>query len=79
MHKPSKSSTVSHTNLYQIIFKENIQLAFPNVESILWLFLSLIVTNYTGERSLKNIKNQLRSTMTQTKLSSLNILCIKNG
>ncbi|GIX92659.1 zinc finger MYM-type protein 1 [Caerostris extrusa] len=39
-HKPSKNSTLSHTDLYQIIFKENIQVAFPNVESILRLFLS---------------------------------------
>ncbi|GIY73127.1 zinc finger MYM-type protein 1 [Caerostris extrusa] len=80
-HKPSKNSPLSHTDLYQIIFKENIQVAFPNVESILRLFLSLIVTNCTGERTfsrLKNIKNQLRSTMTRTRLSSLSILCVEN-
>ncbi|GIY68004.1 hypothetical protein CDAR_28161 [Caerostris darwini] len=51
-HKPFKNSTLSPTDLYQIIFKENIQVAFPDVESILPLFLSLIVTNCTGESCL---------------------------
>ena len=33
-HKSSKKSTLSHTELYQIIFKENIQVAFP--EARMW-------------------------------------------
>ena len=67
--------------LYQIICKEKIHTAFPNVEAILRLFLSLIVTNCLGERSflrLKRIKNELRSTMSQERLSALSILCIES-
>ena len=55
--------------------------AFPNVEAILRLFLSLMVTNCSVERSfsrLKSIKNKLRSTMSQERLSALRILCIES-
>lgn len=41
----------------------------------------MIVTNCTGERSfskLKRIKNDLRSTIRQTRLNSLSLLCIEN-
>ena len=60
--------------------KEKIHTAFPNVEAILRLFLSLMVTNCSGERSfsrLKGIKNKLRSTMSQER-SALSILCIES-
>ena len=65
----------------QVKFKKKIRVAIPNVESILRLFLSLKVTNCTGERSfsrLKNIKNELRTTTTQMKFSALSLLCIEN-
>ena len=80
-HKPEEKSHMSHTDLYQIIYKENIQMAFPNVEAILRLFLTLMVTNCSGERSfssLKRIKNELRSSMSQERLSALSILCIES-
>ena len=70
-----------HGDLYQIMCKEKIHTAFPNVKAILRLFLSLLVINSTGERSfarLKSIKNELRSTMSQEMLSALSILCIEN-
>ena len=50
----------------QIIKHGKIQAVFPNVETILRLFLCLVVTNCSGERSfskLKRIKSVLRSTM----------------
>ena len=59
--------------------KEKIRTAFANVEAILRLFLSLLVTNSSEERSfskLKSIKNELRSTMSQKRLSAHSILCI---
>ncbi|XP_077970538.1 uncharacterized protein LOC144425104 [Styela clava] len=68
--------SLSHGDLYEIICKEKIHTAFPNVEAILRLFLSLMVTNCSGERSfsrLKSIKNKLRSTMSQERLSVLSI------
>ena len=66
-----QSISLSHENLYQIMCKEKIHTAFPNVEAILRLFRSLMVTNYSGERSLsrlKSIKNELRSTTSQERL-----------
>ena len=68
-------------NLYQIICKEKIHTAFSNMEAILRLFLSLMVTNCSGKRSFsrfKSIKNKLRSTMSQKRLSALSILCIES-
>ena len=73
--------SLSHGDLYQIMCKEKIHIAFPNVEAILRLFLSLMVTNCSEERSfsrLKSIKNELRSTMSQERLSALSILCIES-
>ena len=61
--------------------RKKIHTAFPNVEAILRLFLSLMVTNCSGERSfsrLNSIKNKLRSTMSQERLSALSILCIES-
>lgn len=52
-------------------------MAFPNGEAILRLFLSLMVTNCSGERSFsrfKRIKNELRTTI-KDKLSTL---CIES-
>jgi len=73
----SEMHCLSHTDLYQIIHREKIQMAFPNAEAILLLFLSLMVTHCSGERSfsrLKRIKNELRVTMSQERLSALSIL-----
>ena len=58
-----------------------IHIAFPNVEVILRLFLSLMVINCSKNRSflrLKSIKNGLRSTTSQERLSGLSILCIES-
>ena len=76
-----QSISLSHGDLYEIMCKEKIHTAFPNVEAILRLFLSLMVTNCSGERSfsrLKSIKNKLRLTMSQERLSALSILCIES-
>ena len=57
------------------------QSAFPNVNIALRIYVTLPVSNCTGERSfshLKRIKNYLRSTMLQDRLSSLAILNIEN-
>ena len=75
-----ENTKYSHKDLYDIIIKDGIKSAFPNVELVLRMFLSLMVTNCTGERSfsqLKRIKNELRSTMHQNRLSSLSLLCIE--
>ena len=76
-----QSISLSHGDLYQIVCKEKIHTAFPNVEALFRLFLSLMVTNCSGARSfsrLKSIKIELRSTMSQKMLSALSILCIES-
>ena len=71
---------ISHQDMYHIIKKDRIAMVFPNVETVLKLFLSLPVTNCSGERSfsrLKHIKNETRTMMGQERLSSLSILYIE--
>ena len=72
---------ISYQDMYHIIKKHRIAMAFPNVETVLKLFLSLPVTNCSGERSfskLKHIKNEIGTTMGQERLSSLSILYIES-
>ena len=80
-HNEEQSISFSHATHYQIICKEKIPSAPPDDEAILRLFLSLMVTNCSGERSLsrlKSNKNELRSTMSQERLPALSILCIES-
>ena len=71
----------THQDLYQVILNDHVQSAFPNVEAILRMFLSMMIANCSGERSfsqLKRIKNEFRTTMTQDKLRSLSLMCIES-
>jgi len=68
--------------LNKVIVEDNIECAFPNVEisSCLHIFLTLMVTNCTTERSfsqMKRIQNQNRTTMRQERLKSLSLLMIE--
>jgi hypothetical protein len=54
---------------------------FPNVEIAMRIFLSMMVTNASGERSfskLKFIKNDLRNRMTQPRSNNFSSMCIEN-
>ncbi|OXA43094.1 Zinc finger MYM-type protein 1 [Folsomia candida] len=65
----------------EIIYEHDLQSCFPNVACALQIFLTLPVTVSHGERSfskLKIIKNYLRSSMGQERLSSLSILSIEH-
>lgn len=67
-------------DVYNIIKRERLEIAFPNVETIFKLFLSLMITNCSGERSfskLKLLKTPTRSTMKEDRLSDLAILSIE--
>lgn len=80
-HSLPVHDSLTHLGLYTVIFNDRVQSAFPNVEAILRLFLSMMVTNCSGERSfsqLKRIKNEFRTTMTQDKLCSLSLMCIES-
>jgi len=53
---------------------------FPNVEAILKIFLTIPLSNASGERSfsvLKRVKNYLRSTIGEDRLNDLAILYIE--
>ena len=54
--------------MYRLLLENNLETAFPNILITLRIYLSLMISNCSGERSfskLKLIKNQLRSCMTQ--------------
>ncbi|ESO02872.1 hypothetical protein HELRODRAFT_81061 [Helobdella robusta] len=53
---------------------------FPNIEILLKIFLTIPLSNASGDRSftvLKRIKNYLRSTMGEQKLNNLVVLYIE--
>ena len=67
--------------MYTIIIDSNMIECFPNVETGLRLYLSLMISNCSGERSfslLKRVKNFLRSTMSQDHLTALSLLSIES-
>ncbi|KAL4090089.1 hypothetical protein QTP88_024990 [Uroleucon formosanum] len=68
-------------NMYKMIIDLNVTESFPNIERLLRLYLSLMCTNCTGERSfsrLKLLKNVLRSSLSQNNLQNLGILSIES-
>lgn len=83
--RPSDSARTSlhqtHAQLYKIIHDDKIESAFPNVETALRIFLSLMITNCSAERSfskLKILKNEKRTKMIQERLDNLSILYIES-
>ena len=61
-------------NIYRLLVEKKLQALFPNIEIAYRIYLTLMVTNCSGERSfsaLKRIKNALRSSMTQMRLNNL--------
>ncbi|KAI9552608.1 putative zinc finger MYM-type protein 1-like [Daphnia sinensis] len=76
-----KKRKPSGLDLIRIMREKKLQAIFPNVDIVLRIFLSTAVTNCSGERSfstLKLIKNYLRSTLVQQRLSALALLQIEN-
>ncbi|XP_031345831.1 zinc finger MYM-type protein 1-like [Photinus pyralis] len=77
--KPDSELSNEHL-MYKILIENDLKVAFPNVEIALRIYLVLMVTNCTGERSfsdLKIIKNRLRTSMTQERLNSLAIMSME--
>lgn len=70
----------SGRSLLQFIRARKLQSVFPNVDIALRLFMTLPVTNASGERSFSKlglIKNRLRSTMGQNRLNHLSLMSIE--
>ena len=67
--------------MFRFINENEFMHAFPNVSVVFRLYLCLMISNCSDERSfsvLKRVKNQLRSAMGQKRLNSLALLCIEN-
>ena len=63
--------------MYTLILEKGVQDTFPNVETVLRLYLVLMVSNCSWEWSfskLKRIKNRLHTTMTQGRLNHLTLM-----
>jgi len=68
-------------DFFKFIHQHSLQDVYPNMEIALRIFLTMPVTTATCERSfskLKIIKNYLRSSMYQERLSNLSILSIEH-
>ncbi|XP_047127583.1 uncharacterized protein LOC101241302 [Hydra vulgaris] len=65
--------------MYRVLRNSSaLQDIFPNVTTALHIYLSLMITNCSDERSfsaLKRIKNYLRSALGDDKLNSLTVMC----
>ena len=67
--------------IFRFINENKFMYSFPNVSVVFRLYLCMMISNCSGERSfsvLKRVKNQLRSSMGQKRLNSLARLCIEN-
>lgn len=76
-----QSADLNISNLHNLIKADKLEETFPNIEIATRIFLCLMVTNCSGERSfsqLKRIKNKLRTTMLQERLSNLSIMSIES-
>jgi hypothetical protein len=71
----------SPASLAILLHDEKLEDSFPNVFIAVRMFMCLMVTNCTGERSFSKmalIKNKLRSTMTNRRLNALELLSLEN-
>lgn len=80
LHQKEEDCTTEQF-MYSLIIDKDVQATFPNVEVALKIYLSLMVANCSGERSftkLKLIKNLMRTTMGQTRLTNLTIMSLES-
>ncbi|XP_068250723.1 uncharacterized protein [Palaemon carinicauda] len=66
--------------LYRLVWDMGVQDTSPNIEIALRIYLVLMVTNCSGERSfskLKLIKNRLRTSMTRKRLVNLTMMSLE--
>ena len=67
--------------MYKLIKENGLESAYPNVNIVLRIYFSLLVTNCSGERSfskLKRVKNEQRTSLGQDKLNHLTLLSIEH-
>ena len=67
--------------MYKLIKENGLESAYPNVNIVLRIYLSHMVTNCSGERSfskLKRVKNGQQTSLGQDKLNHLTLLSIEH-
>lgn len=77
----SRNHEALEMQVYKLLINNSLQSCFPNVEIALRIYLSLMITNCSGERSfstLKRVKNELRNTMSQQRLNHLTLMNIEH-
>jgi hypothetical protein len=81
-YKDEQGEDVSKENfMYQLILMKRVQSSFPNAEIALRIYLVLIVISCSAERSfskMKLIKNRLRASMYNDRLSHLSLRSIES-
>jgi len=69
------------SSLATLLYTEDLHSTFPNAAIAIRMYMSLMVSNCSGERSFSKmalIKNKLRSTMSDKRLTALELLSIEN-
>lgn len=69
------------SDIAQLLYTEQLQDTFPNAYVALRIYMCIMVSNCTGERSFSKmalIKNKLRSVMTDARLTALELLSVEN-
>ena len=80
--KGANKETFIAVRMLQTIVNNKMQDTFPNMNICLRIYLSLLVTNCSGEWSfsaLKRIKNYLRSTLKDEKLNHLALVHVESS
>ena len=75
------NSECKETQMFRFINENEFMHAFPNVSVVFRLYLCLMISNCSVERSFsvpKRVENQLRSSMGQKRLNFLALFCIEN-
>lgn len=78
LYSSSKPTQMSNDHfMYKTLIEKDVYTAFPNVAVALRIYLVMMVTNCSGERTfsrLKIIKNRLRTSMHDDRLNCLSIM-----
>jgi len=75
------SQMTVEARMFQVVSAPGLRETFPNVDLLMRIYLTILVTNCSGERSfstLKRVKSTIRSSMGDDRLNNLSILCIEN-
>lgn len=79
--KPASVNESAELTMYKLLSSLNLCQTFPNVEITLRIYLCMMVSNASGERSFSKlgiVKGELRSSMGQERLSMFALMSIEH-